>query len=141
MQFNRYQIAFLTLIGASLLLQIIAAILYVSGEDKPLVIDGVPLVAEGSPGSDVVLEVLISNRGKHTVRILGASTAQSCLSSGCAKEAPDLPMKIKGHESRTTQIAYRIGWQDEPPYVLTFYTDCVSQPQLNVTIRNRYIEQ
>lgn len=91
---RRWQVAFLILLGASLLLPIVATYLYVSGGDTPLMIDGSPIVAEGSRGSDVVLEVLITNRGKHTVQVLGASIVQYCQLSGWADEVPDLPMDI-----------------------------------------------
>lgn len=138
MQANpHWQISFLSLVGAGLLLPIIAAALYVSGKETPLAIDSSTIVAEGSRGSEVTLDVLISNRANRSIRVLGASTEQSCLLSGCAKQAPDLPMEIKGHESRMARVVYKIGWQDNPPYVLTFYTDCVSQPELSVTIKNK----
>lgn len=138
MEDNRHwRFAIRTLVCVGLLLPIIAAALYVSDEDTPLVIDGSPIVAEGLRGSDVVLEILVLNRGEDTVRVVGAE--ELCLVTGCAKEAPNLPMEIKGHQSKVVRVVYRIGWKDEPPYVLTFYTNCASQPELTVTIWNKCI--
>ncbi len=137
MQGNRHwQFSFLALAAAGLLFPVLSEALNFSVEDTPLVIDNSPLVAEGVRGSDVVLEVLILNRGKRTVQVLGASTAQSCKPSGCAQEVLDLPMKIKVHESRMVRVVYRIGWQDQPHYTLTLYTDCITQPHLYLMIRN-----
>jgi hypothetical protein len=123
-----WQFATRTLVCIGLLLSMIAAALYVSGDKTPLVIDGSPIVAEGSRGSELVLDVPILNRGDRMVRVVGASTAQACQVSGCAKEAPDLPMAIKAHESRTTRVVYRIGWQDDPPYVQHFIPTASPSP-------------
>lgn len=126
------------LFAAAILLPIIAGILYVSSDDEALlVIKEDRIVAEGSRGSEVVLEVTISNRGEVPVRVLGAATDQTCTLTGCAKDAPDLPMELMAHESKTTRVLYRIGPRDTPPYILTIYTDSASQPTLEVTIRNK----
>lgn len=134
------KIASVSLVGAGLILPIVAAAVYLSSEDRPLVLQESAVIAEGVPGSQVVLKLLISNQREHAVDILGASIKQSCLLSGCAKDAPDLPVRLNGHESKVIRVVYEIGSQRTPPYVLVLYTNHPSQPTLSVTIRNKYLK-
>jgi len=126
------------LFGFGFLLPAVAAYLYASPRDAVIVINGSPIVAEGSRGSDVVLEIPVLNQGEDSVRVLG--TKELCLVSGCAKEALDLPIDINGRQSRLIRVIYRIGREDASPYLLTFYTTCVTQPELTVAIRNKCTE-
>lgn len=141
MKRNRHwYLVFLAFFGAGVLLPIIAAVQYSSGDDTPLTVDRMHVVAEGTRGSTMVLQIPFSNEGDRSVRILGASIVESCSPSGCVEEVPDLPKEIPALATRTIRMVYKIGWQDEPPYTLTFYTDIALQPQISLVIENRAIK-
>ncbi len=106
-------------------------LLWHASDDTPLIVDepnqfvGTVLAKE-----ELELQVMMRNRGRHVVRIVGCNGR--CSLHGCFY-ATNMPMEIGAGESKVINVSFRATDEaGEFVYPLTFYTDAPYQAEVTV---------